>query len=75
MSKVVLHTLMLTDVQLRQPLSCRYQLDKRLAYERGRAMGFESRDKGVTVQLGPVAGALGRVSTSRSVSWPTTEAD
>lgn len=25
-------------------------------------MGFESRDKGVTVQLGPVAGALGRVS-------------
>lgn len=36
--------------------------DKRLAYERGRAMGFESRDKGVTVQLGPVAGALGRVT-------------
>jgi len=27
-------------------------------------MGFESRDKGVTVQLGPVAGGLGRVS------WP-----
>lgn len=25
-------------------------------------MGFESRDKGVTVQLGPVAGALGRVT-------------
>ncbi|KAI5195565.1 glycoside hydrolase family 3 protein [Aureobasidium subglaciale] len=38
--------------------------DKRLAYERGRAMGYESRDKGVTVQLGPVAGALGRSPTS-----------
>lgn len=35
--------------------------DKRLAYERGKAMGAESRDKGVTVQLGPVAGGLGRV--------------
>lgn len=38
--------------------------DKRLAYERGKAMGYESRDKGVTVQLGPVAGGLGRVSLS-----------
>ncbi|KAG9591803.1 glycoside hydrolase family 3 protein, partial [Aureobasidium melanogenum] len=38
--------------------------DKRLAYERGRAMGLESRDKGVTVQLGPVAGALGRSPAS-----------
>lgn len=27
-------------------------------------MGLESRDKGVTVQLGPNAGALGRVSSS-----------
>lgn len=36
--------------------------DKKLAYERGKAMGYESRDKGVTVQLGPVAGGLGRVS-------------
>jgi len=35
--------------------------DKRLAYERGKAMGEESRDKGVTVQLGPVAGGIGRV--------------
>ncbi|KAI5237104.1 glycoside hydrolase family 3 protein [Aureobasidium subglaciale] len=38
--------------------------NKRLAYERGRALGYESRDKGVTVQLGPVAGALGRSSIS-----------
>ncbi|KAG9851779.1 glycoside hydrolase family 3 protein, partial [Aureobasidium melanogenum] len=38
--------------------------DKRLAYERGKSMGFESRDKGVTVQLGPVAGALGRSPAS-----------
>ncbi|KAG9698336.1 glycoside hydrolase family 3 protein, partial [Aureobasidium melanogenum] len=38
--------------------------DKRLAYERGRSMGLESRDKGVTVQLGPVAGALGRSPAS-----------
>jgi hypothetical protein len=35
---------------------------KRLAYERGKAMGLESRDKGITVQLGPVAGGIGRVS-------------
>jgi beta-glucosidase-like glycosyl hydrolase len=34
---------------------------KRLAYERGKAMGVENRDKGVTVLLGPVAGGLGRV--------------
>ncbi|KAI4721604.1 glycoside hydrolase family 3 protein [Aureobasidium sp. EXF-10727] len=38
--------------------------DKRLAYERGRAMGLENRDKGVTVLLGPVAGTLGRSPTS-----------
>ncbi|KAJ5246169.1 hypothetical protein N7468_001152 [Penicillium chermesinum] len=34
--------------------------DKRLAYVRGRGMGEEHRDKGVDVQLGPVAGPLGR---------------
>ncbi|KAJ5085783.1 hypothetical protein N7532_010554 [Penicillium argentinense] len=34
--------------------------DKRLAYQRGLAMGEEHRDKGVDVQLGPVAGPLGR---------------
>jgi beta-glucosidase len=34
---------------------------KRLAYERGEAMGAENRGKGVTVLLGPVAGGLGRV--------------
>jgi beta-glucosidase-like glycosyl hydrolase len=34
---------------------------KRLAHERGKAMGVENRDKGVTVLLGPVAGGLGRV--------------
>lgn len=34
--------------------------DKRLAYQRGNAMGNEHRDKGVDVQLGPVAGPLGR---------------
>ncbi|KAJ5551404.1 hypothetical protein N7535_000646 [Penicillium sp. DV-2018c] len=33
--------------------------DKRLAYQRGLAMGEEHRDKGVDVQLGPVAGPLG----------------
>ncbi|KAJ5894175.1 hypothetical protein N7495_005866 [Penicillium taxi] len=33
--------------------------DKRLAYARGKAMGEEHRDKGVDVQLGPVAGPLG----------------
>ncbi|THY42848.1 glycoside hydrolase family 3 protein [Aureobasidium pullulans] len=38
--------------------------DRRLAYERGKAMGLESRDKGVTVQLGPNAGALGRSPTA-----------
>lgn len=36
--------------------------DKRLAYERGKAMGVENRAKGITVLLGPVAGGLGRVS-------------
>ncbi|OXV10510.1 hypothetical protein Egran_01729 [Elaphomyces granulatus] len=34
--------------------------DKRLAYQRGNAMGNEHRNKGVDVQLGPVAGPLGR---------------
>ena len=38
--------------------------DKRLAYERGKAMGVENRAKGITVLLGPVAGGLGRVSGS-----------
>lgn len=46
--------------------------DKRLAYERGKAMGFESRDKGVTVQLGPVAGGLGRVSGCTQASHALT---
>jgi beta-glucosidase-like glycosyl hydrolase len=31
-----------------------------LAYARGRAMGQEHHDKGVDIQLGPVAGPLGR---------------
>jgi beta-glucosidase len=35
--------------------------DKNLAYLRGKAMGEEHRLKGVDVQLGPVAGPLGRV--------------
>ncbi|KAF7719282.1 Beta-glucosidase [Penicillium ucsense] len=34
--------------------------DRRLAYQRGQAMGEEHRDKGVDVQLGPVAGPLGK---------------
>ncbi|KAJ5774391.1 hypothetical protein N7457_009287 [Penicillium paradoxum] len=34
--------------------------DKELAYQRGLAMGEEHRDKGVDVQLGPVAGPLGK---------------
>ncbi|KAL8727454.1 MAG: hypothetical protein Q9166_006042 [cf. Caloplaca sp. 2 TL-2023] len=34
--------------------------DRGLAYARGRAMGEEHRGKGVDVQLGPVAGPLGR---------------
>jgi hypothetical protein len=38
--------------------------DERLAFETGQAMGFESRDKDITVTLGPDAGALGRVSPS-----------
>ena len=33
---------------------------KELAYLRGKAMGEEFRDKGIDVQLGPVAGPLGR---------------
>ncbi|OTA92458.1 glycoside hydrolase family 3 protein, partial [Hypoxylon sp. CO27-5] len=35
--------------------------DRKLFYERGRAMAEEYRGKGVTMQLGPVAGPLGRV--------------
>ncbi|KAL1971151.1 hypothetical protein VTN77DRAFT_102 [Rasamsonia byssochlamydoides] len=34
--------------------------DRNLAYARGQAMGEEHRGKGVDVQLGPVAGPLGR---------------
>ena len=34
--------------------------DRGLAFARGQAMGAEHRDKGVDVQLGPVAGPLGR---------------
>ncbi|KAG7008767.1 beta-glucosidase 1 [Physcia stellaris] len=34
--------------------------DRGLAYARGQAMGAEHRGKGVDVQLGPVAGPLGR---------------
>ncbi|KAK2767511.1 hypothetical protein FQN54_003668 [Arachnomyces sp. PD_36] len=34
--------------------------DRHLAYLRGKAMGAEHRDKGVDVQLGPVAGPIGR---------------
>ncbi|OTA66143.1 glycoside hydrolase family 3 protein [Hypoxylon sp. EC38] len=35
--------------------------DRKLFYERGRAMAEEHKGKGVTMQLGPVAGPLGRV--------------
>lgn len=34
--------------------------DRRLAYARGQAMGAEHQMKGSDVQLGPVAGPLGR---------------
>lgn len=34
--------------------------DRNLMYQRGLAMGQEHKDKGVDVQLGPVAGPLGR---------------
>ena len=34
--------------------------DKSLAYARGQAMGAEHQGKGVDIQLGPVAGPLGR---------------
>jgi beta-glucosidase len=34
--------------------------DRGLLYARGYAMGSEHKAKGVTVQLGPVAGPLGR---------------
>ncbi|KAL1306407.1 hypothetical protein AAFC00_005113 [Neodothiora populina] len=37
--------------------------DRGLAYARGKAMGEEHRDKGVDMQLGPVAGPLGRAPT------------
>ncbi|CAO1599979.1 MAG: hypothetical protein LQ349_001251 [Xanthoria aureola] len=37
--------------------------DRGLAYARGQAMGQEHRGKGVDVQLGPVAGPLGRAPT------------
>jgi beta-glucosidase-like glycosyl hydrolase len=35
--------------------------DRTLAYARGAGMGYEHKKKGTTVQLGPVAGPLGRV--------------
>ncbi|PNS14413.1 Beta-glucosidase 1 [Sphaceloma murrayae] len=38
--------------------------DRGLAYQRGVAMGAEHRDKGVDIQLGPVAGPLGRSPTA-----------
>ena len=34
--------------------------DRSILYQRGRAMAQEHKGKGVTVQLGPVAGPLGR---------------
>lgn len=34
--------------------------DRKLAYQRGKAMGEEFNDKGIDVQLGPAAGPLGR---------------
>ncbi|KAI9841228.1 MAG: hypothetical protein M1838_003661 [Thelocarpon superellum] len=34
--------------------------DRRLMYDRGKAIGSEFRDKGIDVMLGPVAGPLGR---------------
>ncbi|KAG9234442.1 putative beta-glucosidase A [Amylocarpus encephaloides] len=34
--------------------------DRNLMYARGYAMGKEMKDKGITVQLGPVAGPIGR---------------
>ncbi len=34
--------------------------DRDLMYQRGLAMGQEHKGKGVTIQLGPVAGPLGR---------------
>jgi hypothetical protein len=38
-------------------------------------MEFGSSDKGVTVQLGPVAGALGRVNSVHPKSQPVDGAD
>jgi beta-glucosidase len=37
--------------------------DRGLMYRRGYAMGQEAKGKGVNVQLGPVAGPLGRAPT------------
>jgi len=34
--------------------------DRNLAHARGQAMGYENRDKGISVLLGPVAGPIGR---------------
>ena len=34
--------------------------DRNLFYERGYGMGYEHKHKGVSVQLGPVVGPLGR---------------
>ncbi|EME46677.1 glycoside hydrolase family 3 protein [Dothistroma septosporum NZE10] len=35
--------------------------DRKVAYDRGRAQGTEHKGKGVDIQLGPVAGPLGRI--------------
>lgn len=37
--------------------------DRDLMYQRGRAMGEEHRGKGIDIQLGPVAGPIGRAPT------------
>ncbi|KAF4556659.1 Glycosyl hydrolase family 3 C-terminal domain-containing protein 3 [Elsinoe fawcettii] len=42
--------------------------DRGLAYQRGVSMGQEHRDKGVDIQLGPVAGPLGR-SPAAGRNW------
>ncbi len=43
--------------------------DRGLFYARGYAMGQEHRAKGVTVQLGPVAGPLGRTPGTFMVAF------
>lgn len=48
--------------------------DRELLYNRGRAMGQEHKDKGSTVQLGPVAGPLGRVALGGRI-WEGFAAD